>query len=388
MKNLGSKESTALMDHVPGKLSDLETQMAIHIPPGGNWENIPTNIPSDRLSQIRRMSETRGKCRTTYYGRLAPDRPAYTVNTYFSRIGNGTFLHYDMAQTRLITQREAARLQSFPDSFLFSGSFTSRFRQIGNAVPPFLVFCIVNEKLTGCKVVDLFCGAGGLSLGLSWARSEIIAGIDTDRNSIQTFKDNHPNAIGVLGDLTEDTTKQRIMDLAKGVDLVVGGPPCQGFSQAGWFKRDDKRNFLFKDFLEVLDGISPPHFIMENVQGILWMDKGNALKSILKKFRDLGYTVDLFTLSAEKYGVPQMRKRVFIVGTTGGQPIQAPKPICADNLMFHHSLVTVKEALGDLPPIIHGQAICNNYICEPENAYQKFMRGILSPDEYLEILMK
>ena len=111
-------------NHYSARLSELDLAMAIHIPPGGNWKNIPTSIPSQRLAQIRESYAKGGGSRSTYYGRLRPDAPAYTINTYFGRPGNGCHLHYDYAggQHRVISQREAARLQSFPDDFVFLGS--------------------------------------------------------------------------------------------------------------------------------------------------------------------------------------------------------------------------------------------------------------------------
>ena len=135
--------------------------MVRSIPPGGNWQDIPTSIPSARLEQIRRMSVARGGIvRTTYYGRLRWDRPSYTISTYFSRIGNGCFIHPE--QDRLISLREGARLQSFRDSFRFLGSRTSKFGQIGNAVPPLLAWAIARELKDSAHVtlVDLFAACG------------------------------------------------------------------------------------------------------------------------------------------------------------------------------------------------------------------------------------
>src|SRR5690349_7613196 len=127
-------------NHYSAKLSELDLATALAIPPGGNWKNVPTSIPLKRLETIR-QSYARGEgSRSTYYGRLRPEMPAYTVNTYFSRPGNGCHLHYDYegGQHRVISQREAARLQSFPDNFVFVGSKNSVSVQIGNAVPPLL----------------------------------------------------------------------------------------------------------------------------------------------------------------------------------------------------------------------------------------------------------
>ena len=126
-------ENNVLYNHVCAKLSEFDMEVIRTVPPGGNWKDVPVEIASksSRLTQIRRSGG-----RTTYYGRLQRDLPSYTINTYFNRPGNGTFIH--PTQDRLISQREGARLQSFPDRFRFLGSTTSIFKQIGNAVPPLL----------------------------------------------------------------------------------------------------------------------------------------------------------------------------------------------------------------------------------------------------------
>ncbi|HAG7488030.1 TPA: DNA cytosine methyltransferase, partial [Escherichia coli] len=158
-------------NHKAAKLSELDMMIVNSVPPGGNWKNIPLDVPSKRIEQIR-DSYAQGKgSRSTYYGRLLPDMPAYTINTYFNRPGNGCHIHYE--QDRVLSQREAARLQSFPDDFIFFGGQTAINTQIGNAVPPFLAFLIAKEieKAIGNTgyYIDLFSGAGGLGLGFKWA---------------------------------------------------------------------------------------------------------------------------------------------------------------------------------------------------------------------------
>ena len=104
-------------NHMTARLSLLDMRMVNSVPPGGNWKNIPVEIPSKRLEQIRESFRRGEGSRSTYYGRLRPDQPSYTISTYFSRPGNGCHIHYE--QDRVLSQREAARLQSFPDSFSF-----------------------------------------------------------------------------------------------------------------------------------------------------------------------------------------------------------------------------------------------------------------------------
>ena len=146
-----------LHNHIAPGLSKLEWEMVQHIPAGGNWQNIPDTIPSQRLEQIRRSGG-----RTTYYGRLEFDKPSYTITTYFNRLGNGCNLH--PSQNRIISTREGARLQSFKDSFTFYGSKTSQYKQIGNAVPPLLGRAIaetLKDHLRNLTFVDLFAGLKG-----------------------------------------------------------------------------------------------------------------------------------------------------------------------------------------------------------------------------------
>ncbi|MHA2067564.1 MAG: DNA cytosine methyltransferase, partial [Candidatus Thorarchaeota archaeon] len=146
-----------LYNHVSATLSELDMEVVRSVRPGGNWKDIPPSIAqkSARLRQIRASGG-----RTTYYGRLREDLPSYTINTYFNRPGNGTFIH--PVQDRIISIREAARLQSFPDRYRFMGSTTSMYKQIGNAVPP-LMARAMGEQIRRGRVADLFSGAGGLS---------------------------------------------------------------------------------------------------------------------------------------------------------------------------------------------------------------------------------
>ena len=189
-------------NHYSAKLSKLDLDVAIAVPPGGNWKNIPHAVPSKRLEQIRVSFAAGEGSRSTYYGRLHPARPAYTINTYFNRPGNGCHLHYDYAggQHRVLSEREAARLQSFPDRFAFVGAHLSVQKQIGNAVPPLLAFQIARTLPVVGQYVDLFSGAGGLSLGFRWAGWEPIVANDIDNNFLETYRRNiHP--VAVTGDI-------------------------------------------------------------------------------------------------------------------------------------------------------------------------------------------
>ncbi|MFT0533748.1 Alw26I/Eco31I/Esp3I family type II restriction adenine-specific DNA-methyltransferase [Castellaniella hirudinis] len=372
----------AYFNHGTPTLSELDRLIISYVPEGGNWQSIPESVPSERIKQIREMSAKRGVVRTTYYGRLRRDQPAYTINTYFNRPGNGTHIHPVLDRT--LTSREAARLQSFPDSYVFLGSDGAVRDQIGNAVPPLLSAAIGRKFIRYAKsktCVDVFCGAGGLSLGLESAGWEVIAAVDNNREALDTYCFNRPcilepgvfqeNQTAVFKrDLQErrefENVVMRIEASLKGrqLDLLVGGPPCQGFSHAGFRLSDDKRNDLASIYLHFAECLRPRIFILENVEGLATFNKGQVLRDICFTLRDLGYRVNspVWKLCSEQYGAPQMRRRVFIVATTeDAVDLSPPEPIyerCAGRRENRHGAslcdaglpapFTVSDALGGL----------------------------------------
>jgi DNA (cytosine-5)-methyltransferase 1 len=379
-----------LYNHIAPGLSQLEARMAKHIPAGGNWKNIPADIPSERLAQIRRSGG-----RTTYYGRLREDRPSYTITTYFNRLGNGCNLH--PTQDRIISIREGARLQSFKDSFNFCSSKTSQYKQIGNAVPPLLARSLASELgkyLENFDFVDLFCGAGGMSEGFSQAGFSLKCANEIDRGFLDTFKENHcrdktkDNVI--MGDITDPEIKHRVL-LAAGAGrspgLVIGGPPCQGFSYAGWRDADDKRNQLFLDFLEIVEQTSPEIFVMENVPGILTMRNGKAIHEIGQLMAGIGYFLyEPMLLRSEEYGVPQLRRRVFLVGSKKKLPIMAPRPLFSYDKSDLPDPISVGEAIGGLPelPINSGSP---TIVCDYDgiSPYERLMLGDISFETFYSV---
>lgn len=378
-----------LYNHVAAKLSSLELEMASHIPPGGNWQNIPESIPSQRLAQIRKTGG-----RTTYYGRLRYDKPSYTITTYFNRLGNGCNLHPE--QNRVMSNREAARFQSFPDSYVFLGSKTAQYKQIGNAVPPLLgrlVASLIKPYLHSLNFIDLFAGAGGISEGFAMDGYNLIAANEIEKKFFETYVYNHqkrfPNASYIAGDVTLQFTKDRIIRASENnpIGVVIGGPPCQGFSYAGWRNPEDRRNQLFKEFVYLVDAIKPEFFVLENVPGILTMRNGNAVKEIVESFSSLGYTISApLKLNAEDFGVPQKRKRVIIIGSLYGIEIGQPSPLFSDKDTKLPNIITVKDAIGSLPPIEAGDDIM---IRDVEfgslSPYDKLMMGEYSFDEFYKI---
>jgi DNA (cytosine-5)-methyltransferase 1 len=180
--------------------------------------------------------------------------------------------------------------------------------------------------VTSLKVVDVFCGAGGLSEGFKMAGFEVLLGIDSNPVAIETFKKNNPGAQTILGDVSSVSEKM-ISDALNGaeIDVVVGGPPCQGFSTANRRKKTkDVRNRLYKEFLRVVGHLKPQFFVMENVRGIQ-SAKNEEGKSIMDDIREtmheLGYNTEYRQLLAADFGVPQLRRRVFCIGRKGERAV-------------------------------------------------------------------
>lgn len=159
------------------------------------------------------------------------------------------------------------------------------------------------------KIVSLFSGAGGLDLGLIQAGNEVIWANDIDKNAVETYKHNIGDHI-ILEDI-----KNIDVNSIPDADVVVGGFPCQGFSQANRFRMlDDERNFLYRFFYNVIKTKQPKFFIAENVKGILSLGKGEAIKQIIADFEKAGFITELHLVNMADYGVPETRQRVIILG--------------------------------------------------------------------------
>jgi len=175
-------------NHYSAKLSKLDLDVAIAVPPGGNWKNIPREVPSKRLEHKSASALPLAKAAVRPYGRLHPARPSYTINTYFNRPGNGCHLHYDYAggQHRVLSEREAARLQSFPDRFAFVGAHLSVQNKSATRCRRCSRFKSCAHFARGRAIVDLFSGAGGLSLGFRWAGWEPIVANDIENDFLES----------------------------------------------------------------------------------------------------------------------------------------------------------------------------------------------------------
>jgi DNA (cytosine-5)-methyltransferase 1 len=383
-------------NHQSAKLSALDLQFAHAVPPGGNWQDIPENVPSARLVQIRESFAAGKGSRSTYYGRLRPDAPSYTIGTYYTRPGNGCFLHPDATQHRTISHREAARLQSFPDAFVFSGSQRAVCQQIGNAVPPLLAMQVAEVLGSPGDMVDVFAGCGGLSLGFKWQGWRTLAATDFDRSAVDGFNRNVASR-AIVGDMNDDEVIKHLVAAAQHRNearplALVGGPPCQGFSTGGKKRsEEDARNHLHARYSLLLKQMKPDLFIFENVLGLLSMSGGSFLQRIMSGFEEAGYDAQVWKMNAAGFGVPQRRIRVVIVGVRRGGRVPPRKPVewCSllpDDLLDQQAPVTVSDAINDLPRLIAGEDGSNQvYARAAAGPYQALMRGEILPAAYLAV---
>jgi len=226
------------------------------------------------------------------------------------------------------------------------------------------------------NVLDLFCGAGGFSLGLHNAGLRTVAAIELDGFASETFKFNFPKVSLFQKDI-KTFTDNEVKRLFKGIDVVVGGPPCQGFSVAGpsQYGKIDKRNNLILETLRFISLIKPAICVVENVKGILsgkLLNKSSATDVFMKRLRELGYNVDVKVLQAADFGVPQWRERVLIVGTRKHRDVIIRPKFGGNRKPWR----TVGEAISDLPMIESSQGIEEiiPYDKEALTSYQKLMR--------------
>jgi len=200
------------------------------------------------------------------------------------------------------------------------------------------------------KIVDLFAGCGGLSKGFEMAGFDIAGFIEFWEPAIKTHKRNFPNSVLLGKDITEISNEEikDIQDRIGEIDGIIGGPPCQGFSTIGKRDKNDPRNSLFKDFLRFVEVIEPKFFLMENVTGLLSTktdEEELVIDIIINEFKKLGYDADYKVLNAADYGIPQMRKRVFVFGSKEGV-INMPTPLHNKN-----NYLTLEDAISNLPPL-------------------------------------
>jgi DNA (cytosine-5)-methyltransferase 1 len=243
----------------------------------------------------------------------------------------------------------------------------------------------MNMKLSGVgtsgmprTVIDLFCGAGGLSEGFQQAGFEVRVGQDIDSVAGLTFADAHPKATFIAGPV-QDVSVQQLLQasgLPRGeLDVLVGGPPCQGYSVYNHQRGiHDPRAGLFREYLRIVEGLQPKWLVMENVSGITSIAGGRVVREIEDGMRLLGYRVEMRLLRAEEFGVPQERRRMFFVATRTSKRIYFPEPTHGF-APGQCPIVTVWDAISDLPHLVNGeQKDEHSYRTEPVNSYQACLR--------------
>lgn len=372
-------------NHIPLDHSEIVIERYKLIPEG---EKLP---PPEKLPEhIRRKNFG------NTYKRLHRKKPALTMVP-----GNNAFPIHPVLN-RSLTPREAARIQSFPDHHKFIGDRRRQCILVGNAVPPLIAEKIgcevinhlqgktktensskpvaiimdnentINEdliipytKLKNKKLeesfVDLFCGAGGFTIGFSRAGWKPVLGVDINKPMAETHSKNFPFIPFLNSDVSAEDTKKLIIERFRGkeVGLIVGGPPCQGFSifgkrrfinTKGYDPHTDPRNKLVYAYLDIIRELKPRWFLMENVAGLANLDKGLFLDSLIKEFKDIGYeNTEYKVLNAADYGVPQLRKRLIIMGNKTGHIIPWPKKkFFKEPKDWQKPFRTVGEVISDL----------------------------------------
>lgn len=221
------------------------------------------------------------------------------------------------------------------------------------------------------RILDLFSGAGGMSYGMEQNEhftTEIA--LDFNEKALQTFKYNMPSTETICGDITDEKTKAKVIELCRNrkVNMIIGGPPCQGFSLKGKkLGLEDPRNYLFKEYLHFVEILKPEVFVIENVKALLSTSAGWFKEQILNKVTEMGYYVEYGVLTASDFGVPQSRQRAIFI-CSRNKKIELPIPTCK-------KVVTVKDAIYDLAYLNSGEGdFEQEYITEPSSDYQCQMR--------------
>lgn len=221
------------------------------------------------------------------------------------------------------------------------------------------------------RILDLFCGAGGMSYGMHKNNHFITkVALDINEKLAQTFKKNMPDTELIIGDIQDSKIKEKIINLSKKneVNMIIGGPPCQGFSLKGKkLGLDDPRNFLFIEYLHLVEELQPLVFVIENVKSLMSTSNGWFKNQIISEIKRLGYEVSAGIVKASDYGVPQNRERVIFL-CSKNEAISIPEATVKKP-------ITVREAIEDLAYLNSNEgAFEQNYTTEPMTDYQRLMR--------------
>ena len=240
--------------------------------------------------------------------------------------------------------------------------------------------------MASLNIISLFTGAGGLDLGFRELGFHELMALDIMAAARETFLFNAPDIPYLLGDIRQLTVDE-IRDVTNGerIDVIIGGPPCQGFSNMGNKNSADPRNYLFESYVRIVDAIRPKLFLFENVKGLKTMFEGRFLQRVVRSFVGIGYNIHYSLLDASNYGVPQRRERIIIVGTVESRPFLFPKPSC-NSIGRLVAYPNVGAAINDLEsrgeevanhsPLKHSERVVRRYRLIPEG-------GKLPPPEQM-----
>lgn len=217
-------------------------------------------------------------------------------------------------------------------------------------------------------VIDLFAGVGGLSLGFEMAGFDVVLANEYDTSIAEAYSKNRPNTKMIVEDITKLPVKECFGSYEGKINVVIGGPPCQGFSQKGQRKSiDDPRNYLFRFFFNVVRQVKPKYFVIENVPNLLTTNNGIFKDEIIELFNGAGYAVSSGVLCAADYGVPQDRRRTCIIGKHGADSIGLPATT--------DKKTTIWDAISDLSYLESGEgAEIQSYRSDPQSEYQAILR--------------
>ncbi|MYC32954.1 MAG: DNA cytosine methyltransferase [Chloroflexi bacterium] len=237
------------------------------------------------------------------------------------------------------------------------------------------------------KAIDLFCGCGGISAGLRDANFRVIAGVDIEPKYMATFQHNFRETRSLNADLTKyiPTEIMAILGIEPGeLDLLAGGPPCQGFSKnvpRKYRYMHDTNNLLVRTFLDYCEALEPNLILMENVAEMKNGFSQQFSDEVVERLDGAGYSVTPIILNAAEYGIPQRRRRAFFLAARGTTPLESPiathyKEPLQIGLLDNRAFVNVWEAIGDLPSLHHGEGHYESeYACEAFSDYQRKMRS-------------
>jgi DNA (cytosine-5)-methyltransferase 1 len=365
-----------VFNHLPRQAGPEVLNRVRHLKIGQKMQDLPESLWHESFRYYMKEDPSRQGGPNLRLIRLDPDKPSLTVTGYvFNK-----FVH--PTEDRFITPREAARLQGFPDEFEFMGPLTSVQRQVGNAVPVPLARAVAQAALDHATknrpcglgdsiyrgkpfpAVSLFSGAGGMDLGAGQARAgaarwQIIRCVEQDARSCETLRRNFGRETVVVESDIRKVQPESGLDLAgleNGVlPLLIGGPPCQAFSQAGKQKgAKDPRGQMIFEFLRFVEALHPLYFIMENVSGLRGIDNGRMLRRIVRRMEEAGYSVGFGLLCAADYGAAQLRRRFFFTGVRearGKVPLPRPTHGVAEIGSGLEPRAGVAQAFAGLPSL-------------------------------------